>query len=64
VELDKEYCKLAAPRLMNENTSLFGNAQLQIELKPYTAVEVAAALQETSPVYKTRARKKMSGVRT
>src|SRR5436309_4876624 len=58
VELDTDYCKLAASRLMNENTSLFGNAQLQIELKPHTAVEAVAALRETSPAYKTRGRKK------
>ena len=48
----------AASRLMNENTSLFGNAQLQIELKPHTAVEAVVALQETSPAYKARGRKK------
>ena len=58
VELDTAYCKQAASRLMNENTSLFGNAQLQIELKPHTAVEAVAALQETPPAYKTRSRKK------
>ena len=58
VELDTDYCKMAASRLMNENTSLFGNAQLQIELKPHPAVEAVAVLQETSPVYRTRARKK------
>src|SRR5437016_6149332 len=44
VELDTAYCKQAASRLLNENTSLFGNAQLQIELKPHTAVEAVAAL--------------------
>ena len=33
MELDADYCKQAASRLMNENT-LFGNAKLQIELKP------------------------------
>jgi len=56
VELDTDYCKLAASRLMNENTSLFGNAKLQIELKPYTAV--VESLQESTPTYKTRMRKK------
>jgi modification methylase len=25
VELDTDYCKMAASRLLNENTSLFGN---------------------------------------
>ena len=53
VELDTDYCKLAASRLMNENTSLFGNSKLQIELKPHTAVEVVSALQETPGVYKS-----------
>jgi DNA modification methylase len=47
VELDTDYCKQAASRLMNENTSLFGNAQLQIELKPHTSVDAVAMLQET-----------------
>ena len=36
------------------------HAQLQIELKPHTVVEAVAALQETAPAYKTRARKKAS----
>jgi site-specific DNA-methyltransferase (adenine-specific) len=60
VELDTDYCKLAASRLMNENTSLFGNAQFQIELKPHAAVDAVAVLAETAPTYKTRSRKKMS----
>ncbi len=58
VELDTDYCKMAASRLMNENTSLFGNAQLQIELKPHTAVGAVAAFQETAPPYNARARKR------
>ena len=58
VELDTDYCKQAASRLMNENTSLFGNAKLQIELKPHTAVETVAALQETPPGYRSLTRKK------
>jgi site-specific DNA-methyltransferase (adenine-specific) len=60
VELDTDYCKMSASRLMNENTSLFGNAQLQIELKLHTAVEAVATFQETVPAYKTHARKKSS----
>ena len=49
VELDTEYCRMAASRLMNENTSLFGNAQLQIELKPKGAVvETGPILNETA----------------
>lgn len=39
VELDTGYCKMAASRLLNDNSSLFGHAQFQIELKPLTAVE-------------------------
>ncbi len=53
VELDTEYCKLAASRLMNESTSLFGNALLQIELKPHPATE-AAVLNESVTEYKTK----------
>jgi DNA modification methylase len=52
VELDTEYCKMSASRLLNENTSLFGNAQLQIELKPHPAVEIASVLNESGPGYK------------
>jgi len=58
VELDTEYCKQAASRLMNENTSLFGNSKLQIELKPNAAIEAVPELRETPPAYKTRARTK------
>jgi len=72
VELDTDYCKQAASRRMNENT-LFGNAKLQIELKPHLnknpspprsgrgtegEVSLASALLETSPAYKPRARRK------
>ena len=64
VELDTAYCKLAASRLLNENTNLFGNAQLQIDLKPHAAVEAAAVLQESGPAYKTQARKKPSRARS
>ena len=60
MELNTAYCKLAASRLLSENTNLFGNAQLQIELKPHAAVEAAAVLQESGPAYKTQARKKPS----
>jgi DNA modification methylase len=54
VELDTDYCKMAASRLMDENTSLFGNAQLQIELKPHTAVEAASILNESGSDYSAR----------
>lgn len=58
VELDDEYCKMAASRLMNETGSLFGKAQLQIDLKP-NSVEEAFALREKSAEYKVRRRKKV-----
>ena len=58
VELDTDYCKLAASRLMNENSSLFGKAQFQIELRAPKTVESLAVLQEIAPAYKTRLRKK------
>ena len=59
MELDTAYCKMAASRLMNENTSLFGNAKLQIEFKPPGAlVGAAAMLNETAREYSTRKRKK------
>src|SRR6266850_5056657 len=34
VELDTEYCRMGASRLMNENGSLFSHADLQIQLHP------------------------------
>ena len=60
IELDTAYCKMAASRLMNENTSLFGNAELQIEFKPQNAalVDAVMALNEISPEYKVITRKK------
>ena len=58
VELDTDYCKLAASRLMNENSSLFGKARFQIELKGPKTVESLAVLQETAPAYRTRPRKR------
>jgi hypothetical protein len=53
VELDTAYCKLAASRLMNENTSLFGQQRLEIELKPHAAVVAAPVLNESGPEYLT-----------
>lgn len=64
VELDSAYCKMAASRLLNENTNLFGNAQLQIDLKPHAAAEAVAALQETPPPYKIRTGRKASRPRS
>jgi glyoxylase-like metal-dependent hydrolase (beta-lactamase superfamily II) len=60
VELDTEYCKMAASRLLNENSSLFGHAQFQIELKPHPAVEAVGVLQEKATAYKTPANAKDS----
>jgi site-specific DNA-methyltransferase (adenine-specific) len=60
VELDTEYCKLAASRLMNENTSLFANTLLQIELKPHTAIEVPSVLNEAASGYKAKVAGKQS----
>ena len=58
VELDTAYCKMAAARLMNENTSLFGGQQLQIKLSAPKAVEPAAILNELGPGYKIGNNKK------
>ncbi len=48
-ELDTAYCKQAATRLMDENASLFSNAQLRIELKPHAAVETTFVLNDSRP---------------
>jgi site-specific DNA-methyltransferase (adenine-specific) len=59
VELDTDYCKMAASRLMNENTSLFGTAKLQIEFKPQSAVAGAVqALNDTAGDYRIRKQRK------
>ncbi len=52
VELDGDYCKMAVSRLMNETNSLFGKAQLQIDLKS-SSVEQAYVLREKSTKYRT-----------
>ena len=54
VELDSEYCQLAASRLMREDISLFGNAQFQIELKSRRPTEPLVSLKESSPPYRTK----------
>lgn len=61
VEIDTEYCKMAASRLMNENSSLFGNAQFQIELKPHSAVPVPAFLNDTAIPYKAGKASRQAG---
>lgn len=57
-ELDTHQGKLAASRVLNENSSLFGQARVQIELDLHAAVEAVARLAETPLPYKTGVRKK------
>jgi site-specific DNA-methyltransferase (adenine-specific) len=61
VELDTAYCKMAVSRLTNENTSLFGSARLQIELKPYvvSAIQTNTILNDdaSSCAHKSKKRK-------
>ena len=57
VELDTAYCKLAASRLLNESTNLFGKAQIQMDLKPHAEVQTATVLREVTVPYKTGPRK-------
>ena len=47
--------KLAASRLLNENSSLFGQTRFQIELKPHAAVEAVTTVEERAPPYGTGA---------
>jgi len=63
IELDTEYCRMAASRLMNENSSLFSHADLQIQMhvQPRATVPPSsgvtsnpAALQETPAAYRAR----------
>src|SRR5882724_2653835 len=44
VELDTEYCRMGASRLMSENGSLFSNAELQIQLHSQIALREPLAL--------------------
>src|ERR1051325_10878871 len=64
VELDTEYCRMGASRLMSENGSLFSHADLQIQLHaPSTQPQQkggADALRETPSRYTTRPRKRAS----
>lgn len=64
IELDTEYCRMAASRLMNENTSLFSHADLQIQLHaPASTVPQdvpARALHDSAPNYRTKPAKKTS----
>src|SRR5439155_16934039 len=60
IELDTEYCRMGASRLMSENGSLFSHADLQIELHPPAPDHKNGAeiLRETSPQYRTKPPKK------
>src|SRR3989454_13955 len=62
VELDTEYCRMGASRLMNENSSLFSHADLQIQLHPAAASIPSQAPADTmheAPVqYRAKARPK------
>jgi site-specific DNA-methyltransferase (adenine-specific) len=44
VELDPAYCQQAASRLRDQNTDLFGKAQVRIETEPRTEVESASVV--------------------
>ena len=55
IELDTDYCRMAASRLVSENTSLFSQADFQIQLHPVSSVPPAlAALRETPPLYRAK----------
>src|SRR6266850_3171664 len=58
IELDTEYCRMAASRLLNENGSLFSNAELQIQLhapaQPADHVNGSETLRETGPQYRAK----------
>jgi DNA modification methylase len=54
VELDPDYCQLAATRLMKESTSLFGNAQLKIELQPHKVTDESFVLNDSGPQYRVK----------
>lgn len=52
VELDATYCKMSASRLMNESSSFFSNAKLQIELKTPVPAAENHELNERGPEYR------------
>lgn len=63
VELDDAYCKLAMRRLFDENTSLFGGAKIEVDLKRPAVSEVALAVREVAPACKARAGKRPTTVK-
>lgn len=64
IELDTEYCRMAASRLMNENTSLFSNADLQIQLHAPAAAApepaTSAPLHESASEYRVKSTRRPS----
>jgi site-specific DNA-methyltransferase (adenine-specific) len=55
IELDSAYSKMAAARLMDEGSSIFGNAKLQIEIKtPNPRAEDAAVLNDQGIDHKSK----------
>jgi modification methylase len=58
VELDTEYCRMAASRLLNENGSLFSHAELQIQLHtpdpPAQSQPSVVAIHESPPQYRAK----------
>ena len=64
LEFDTEYCRMAASRLMNENTSLFSHADLKIQLHPPAIAipqdALAIALHDSAPDYRTKPAKRTS----
>jgi len=58
VELDTEYCRMGASRLMNENGSLFSHAELQIQLHtPVQSLQhnhAPEVLREIAPPYRAK----------
>ncbi|MGA2244466.1 MAG: site-specific DNA-methyltransferase [Verrucomicrobiota bacterium] len=64
VELDTDYSKMAAARLLDESSSIFGNSKLQIEIKPpKVPTESVATLNEKGVEYKVKNTKKQNSNR-
>jgi site-specific DNA-methyltransferase (adenine-specific) len=64
IELDTEYCGMAASRLINENSSLFSHAELQIQLHGQPDAQAQAALHETPPAYSVKTKRTAQKGRT
>src|SRR5438445_9340656 len=63
VELDTEYCRMGASRLMSENVSLFSNAELQIQLHtpvmPSEHKNGSDTLRESGTQYRAKPSRKL-----